>query len=118
MNQVLEDALVGNLLSILPTATIHSGNVVQGAKPDDIIIKTVTENLTVFGDKVSETMTLFQVSVVNPTTEENILTRNLRSALLAYRFNDDLYYADSVNIVTVDGIVHATVSITYMEINS
>lgn len=118
MNQSLEDAVVANILSVFPTANIYTGIVEQGVKPDDIIIKTVAENITTLGEKVTQTDSLFQVSVVNPTTDLNILTRNLYSALLAFNINGDYYYySDTVNMVNIDGIVHATVSISYQEVN-
>lgn len=116
MNQVLEDAVVSNLSATFPTATIFTGKVVQGVEADNIIVKTILDDLEVLGTGVRNRTTMVQVSVISPTTEENQLKDLLFNSLMSFTLNGEVFEVDTINFASVDDILHTTFTISYREV--
>ncbi len=113
MNTFVETAIISNLKDAFPNAIVYTGKVIQGVKPNDIILNSVSDEFEVLlGSPLRLRRTSASVSIVNPS--ENV-TDTLVSSLQSFNTENGLIFADTIDISDEDGLIIALVSFIHLE---
>jgi len=110
----IKDAVITNLVDAFPDATIYEGKVVQGVQPDDFVVNTVFNEVTIFkGSTYRRREITIQVSVIQPTDE--VIADKIVEAVKEVTANGVVHYPQSAFVEDSDGAVKVLIDFSYLE---
>ena len=116
MNQVIEDAIVKNLLEVFPESNVFTENVVQEVGANDVIIKQFDEQVFILSANVRRRIPWIQVSFISPQMEMNELLDNIYKSLSSFDINGQEVLAEEIHTKDVNNIVHVQFRLDYREL--
>lgn len=112
MNKFIESAIISNVKTQFPTSKVYTGKVVAGIQPNDIVINTVTDNLSLAQSNYRSRHTVISVSMVQPT--EDVID-TLVACLQSFTAEGVTHYPDSLEAEDEDSVIRVLIDLTHIE---